>query len=357
MNTDNPKGHTMSTNKNPTDRDVMQQALTDAQCDEFRRMPVPFNDMVRAIYAAGAALAAPQPALSKELAEADRRAGAAERELALCRDDLARLDRVRDQMKRQWGVDRNVSFDAVWAEALKLKHQAAAQPAQTAESEGDVQLRACDQSTGREYFIKSGPRAAMQAEADKMNEAGHDYFVLPKLAPQPAQDQGLIATLAGLEASTGHLSAIVDQQRALLAEVEDVFGRDERGIPFEDGDSMLIDKVRAHLACIATPQAPQPAQEPAAPYTGDVVRIMREAGMTFHLGLPHKAVVEQMTRVVDLVYAEASIKAAVAFAAPQRQPLTLVGYVPGSAVEQTPLEGYLPVYEAANGITSKGPAA
>ena len=50
---------------------------------------------------------------------------------------------------------------------------------------------------------------------------------------------------------------------------------------------------------------------------GDVARIMREAGMTFHLGLPHKAVVEQMTRVVDLVYAEASIKAAVAFAAPK----------------------------------------
>lgn len=57
--------------------------------------------------------------------------------------------------------------------------------------------------------------------------------------------------------------------------------------------------------------------EQVAPYTGDVARIMREAGMTFHLGLPHKAVVEQMTRVVDLVYAEASIKAAVAFAAPK----------------------------------------
>ncbi len=27
--------------------------LTDAQCDEFRRLPVSFRDMVRAIYAAG----------------------------------------------------------------------------------------------------------------------------------------------------------------------------------------------------------------------------------------------------------------------------------------------------------------
>ena len=56
--------------------------------------------------------------------------------------------------------------------------------------------------------------------------------------------------------------------------------------------------------------------EPQEPYIADVVRIMREAGMTFHLGLPHEVVIEQMTRVVDLVYAEASIKAAVAFAAP-----------------------------------------
>ena len=59
-------------------------------------------------------------------------------------------------------------------------------------------------------------------------------------------------------------------------------------------------------------EAAEPAQEP---YTGDVTRIMREAGMTFHLGLPQKRVVEQMTRVIDLVYAEASIKAAQQFAA------------------------------------------
>ena len=62
----------------------------------------------------------------------------------------------------------------------------------------------------------------------------------------------------------------------------------------------------------------QPEQEP---YTSDVTRIMRDAGMTFHLGLPHhKAVIEQMTRVVDLVYAEASIKAAQQFAAALAQP-------------------------------------
>jgi hypothetical protein len=59
-------------------------------------------------------------------------------------------------------------------------------------------------------------------------------------------------------------------------------------------------------------------QEPVA-YTGDVARRMREAGMTFHLGMPHSIVMEQMTRFHDLVCAEASIKAAAAFATPPRR--------------------------------------
>lgn len=59
-------------------------------------------------------------------------------------------------------------------------------------------------------------------------------------------------------------------------------------------------------------------QEPVA-YTGDVARRMREAGMTFHLGMPHAVVMEQMTRFHDIVCAEASIKAAAAFAHPPRR--------------------------------------
>ena len=61
------------------------------------------------------------PAGATELAEADRRAGAAERKLAASKEDVARIERVRDKMKDQWGVDRRVSFDVVWAEALALK--------------------------------------------------------------------------------------------------------------------------------------------------------------------------------------------------------------------------------------------
>jgi hypothetical protein len=64
------------------------------------------------------------------------------------------------------------------------------EPVQTTE----CQLRACDQSTGREYFIKSGNREALQAEADRMNSKGHDYFVLPKLAPSaPAVEFPVVA--------------------------------------------------------------------------------------------------------------------------------------------------------------------
>jgi len=63
----------------------------------------------------------------------------------------------------------------------------------------------------------------------------------------------------------------------------------------------------------------QPEQEPKA-YTDDVSQKMREAGMTFHLGMPHTVVMEQMTRFHDLVCAEASIKAAAAFSnSPRRE--------------------------------------
>lgn len=62
------------------------------------------------------------------------------------------------------------------------------------------------------------------------------------------------AQIAGLEAANRHLSALVDEQRELLAEVEDVCGRDAFGAPFEDGDCDLIDKVRAHLEKVVAPQ-------------------------------------------------------------------------------------------------------
>ena len=40
----------------------------------------------------------------------------------------------------------------------------------------------------------------------------------------------------------------------------------------------------------------------------DVIRVMRESGMTFHLGMPFELVVDQMQRVADLIVFEASVK-------------------------------------------------
>jgi len=65
------------------------------------------------------------------------------------------------------------------------------------------------------------------------------------------------ATIAGLDASIGHLSRLVDEQRKLLVRCADVFGVDRFGIPFEDGDSELIDRVREMVATTTSPTAIQ----------------------------------------------------------------------------------------------------
>jgi len=61
-----------------------------------------------------------------ELAEADRRAGAAERRLAVCNDKIMKNDAWLAKLKDDWGVDGNVSFDVIWAEALAFKREALA---------------------------------------------------------------------------------------------------------------------------------------------------------------------------------------------------------------------------------------
>ncbi|WP_019573401.1 hypothetical protein [Curvibacter lanceolatus] len=59
---------------------------------------------------------------------------------------------------------------------------------------------------------------------------------------------------ASLESEVWHLSTLCDEQRAILVDVEKEFGTDAHGIEFEDGDSKLIDRIRAHLAMLAAPQ-------------------------------------------------------------------------------------------------------
>ena len=67
-----------------------------------------------------------------------------------------------------------------------------------------------------------------------------------------------IPTVAGLESAVSHLSACLDEFRALLVEVNDVCGRDGHGGPLEEGESEIIDKVRAALSMTeARPQEPK----------------------------------------------------------------------------------------------------
>ena len=68
------------------------------------------------------------PTDAKALAEADRRAGEAERLLATCKEYVMRFEQVRSRMKYQWGAEQRVSFDEVWDEALALKKAAQAAP-------------------------------------------------------------------------------------------------------------------------------------------------------------------------------------------------------------------------------------
>lgn len=94
------------------------------------------------------------PADAKALAEADRRAGEAERLLATCKEAVMRFEQVRSRMKYQWGAEQRVSFDEVWDEALALKKAAHAAP-QPPTAQADS-APAVDRDRIREIFMAHG---------------------------------------------------------------------------------------------------------------------------------------------------------------------------------------------------------
>lgn len=104
------------------------------------------------------------------------------------------------------------------------------------------------------HFAKYGyedywPRPEIASEAyemaDAMIAARKPEYDPARMASQALDDR---ATIAGLESAVSHLSALFDEFRALLVEVDDVCGRDGHGGPLEDGESEIIDKVRAALS-------------------------------------------------------------------------------------------------------------
>lgn len=70
---------------------------------------------------------------------------------------------------------------------------------------------------------------------------------------------------ASLESEVFHLSTLCDEQRAILVDVEMECGTDAYGAEFEDGDSKIIDRVRAHLAMLTapTPNPQSPTTQPS----------------------------------------------------------------------------------------------
>lgn len=91
-------------------------------------------------------------------------------------------------------------------------------------------------------------------DADAASESFEALRDLIAAALAEARREGaeaMRAESAGCEHAIGHLSALVETQRLLLVDVEDICGRDGHGGQFEDGESEIIDRVRAHLATMS----------------------------------------------------------------------------------------------------------
>lgn len=80
-------------------------------------------------------------------------------------------------------------------------------------------------------------------------------YASPGAQPAPSHALDDNATIAGLESAVTHLSVLLDSFRALLVEVNDVCGRDGHGGQLEDGESEIIDKVRAAISMTEAPPA------------------------------------------------------------------------------------------------------
>lgn len=80
--------------------------------------------------------------------------------------------------------------------------------------------------------------------------------------------------IAGMQSAINHLSLLVEEQRALLVEVEEVCGRDGHGGQLEDGESELIDKVRRHLEMLSAPKESKKHSLPAEP---EALKDLRDA--------------------------------------------------------------------------------
>lgn len=166
-------------------------------------------------------------------------------------DDFAALYAMRKQQRAEAEAKR------LEAEREKIRREEEAKA--RAEAVGGASMRdyfaaKAMQGLVSGHFAKYGhedywPRPEIACEAyeiaDAMLAARKPEYDPTRMAPQALDDR---ATIAGLESAVSHLSALFDEFRALLVEVNDVCGRDGLGGQLEDGESEIIDKVRAALS-------------------------------------------------------------------------------------------------------------
>jgi hypothetical protein len=116
---------------------------------------------------------------------------------------------------------------------------------------------------GSPLYLASGAAQKVEPSVEKEATAryGHtersEAFVegwkAAQAAPQPLTDIGDKATIAGLETSVLHLSAMFDEQLRMLIEIEEKLGLDGMGAPLNDGESELIDRLRAYIQSMTSP--------------------------------------------------------------------------------------------------------
>jgi len=134
--------------------------------------------------------------------------------------------------------------------------------------------------------LYAAPKAAVSHPKTETTPATEGVAITSESAANAVQpDFSDQATIAGLEASIGHLSALVNEQLLLLEEVNDNLGVDGLGAELDDDQSPTIAKVRAHLAVMAPPT--RPVVQPQA--QGEVSWNLRYADSTPKLNVGNSA--------------------------------------------------------------------
>jgi hypothetical protein len=154
-----------------------------------------------------------------------------------------------DEIERLQNVIAGLRAELKAAHAMALNGVELKELAQKYEAEISAMKRQAPVATVRINAINGNPSVDFVP--------GHRYlhhndklYLAPGAQPAPVDDS---ATIAGLESAVTHLSVLLDSFRALLVEVNDVCGRDGHGGQLEDGESEIIDKVRAAISMTEAP--------------------------------------------------------------------------------------------------------